>query len=329
MLHRRSRGLSLVIVALLGTGSSTLAGPVSSEPHALQPGSRTAQAITGPIILSDTQIIFSSGATAGLTLVDPENEGPWELDGSIVTAQLFEITSEIGGLLNGNALCGEGSARFVTAHESGEPEYRKLTLTFFEGDAAPTGIEAPGLCGTYGYDLDRATWLDTGLPDEPPTSTGELAPSPEDAGKWLVRRDTNPVDDTQTVVASLRADSGQSRMGQPIEFYARCQSNMTEVFVVWHDYVGDDSSDVYDEYKYVTVRVGDAPPREERWSVSTSNDATFAPSWAGDLLKEMLTADRLVLRLTPYSESPITAVFDTSGLDMALRDLAATCNWSY
>ena len=42
-----------------------------------------------------------------------------------------------------------------------------------------------------------------------------------------------------------------------------------------------EKSDVYDEFKFVTVRVGDAPAREERWSVSTSGDATFAPGWAG------------------------------------------------
>jgi hypothetical protein len=324
-----SRLLSLSRAASLGfavSAAPVLASPIGPEPQALRPSSRTAEAITGPIILSDSRIVFGNGEMLHLSLVDRTNEGTWDITGATVTVQLFDVSGEIGSLVNGNTICGGGSPRFLTAHVTEVFGSQSLTLAFYEGSTRPTGISSPALCGTYGYEYE--TLITPGrsamdAPDEP------RSPSDGNPGKWIVRSETNPIDDTRTVIVRLSADSGQSRWGKPVDFYARCRSNRTEVYVVWHDYLGDDSLSVYSDFKYVTVRVGDLPAREERWDVSTSGDATFAPAWAGDLLKEMLGADRLVLRTTPHSESPITAVFDTRGLDMALRDLAATCNWNY
>lgn len=151
---------------------------------------------------------------------------------------------------------------------------------------------------------------------------------PASPDKWRVDRSINPLDDTPTIVLSLDADAGRSSYDRPITFIARCKSDTTEAYVVWNDYLGDDSSSVYEDWKYVDVRIGERPSVRQRWGVSTDKQATFAPSWAGTLLKEMLTADRLVLRTTPYNENPITAVFDTSGMRTHLAELAATCNWS-
>ena len=98
---------------------------------------------------------------------------------------------------------------------------------------------------------------------------------------------------------------------------------------MWHDYVGDDSMDVCDEWKWVEVRIGSAPSERQRWGVSKDNKATFAPDWAGGLLKQMVGEDRMLLQVTPYGESPVTAVFDIDGLEVPLRELAETCNWSF
>jgi squalene cyclase len=67
----------------------------------------------------------------------------------------------------------------------------------------------------------------------------------------------------------------------------------------------------------------------EKWGVSTDNTATFAPDWAGNFLKALLNVDQLVLQTVPYGEDPITAVFDVSGLQNGLRDIAGECNWSF
>lgn len=147
-------------------------------------------------------------------------------------------------------------------------------------------------------------------------------------GDWLVSVDINPIDDSQTVALALDANEGGGSIRGTVTFIARCRSNVTEAYINWNDYLGDDSSSVYDDWKYVTIRVGDAEARTERWSVSTDSQATFAPGWAGTLLREMAQADRFVAQTTPYNSNPVTATFDTTGMAEALEPLVETCGWS-
>lgn len=152
----------------------------------------------------------------------------------------------------------------------------------------------------------------------------------QSTGKWLVNETTNPIDDTRTVTLILTAEPGSSstRMGELPVLVARCQSNTTELYINWGQYIGDDSSSVYDEWKYVTVRVGSDDAQQQRWGVSTSRESTFAPNWAGSLLQRMATNNTFVARTTPYGENPMTAIFDTSGLSDALVPLMDECGWS-
>lgn len=145
-------------------------------------------------------------------------------------------------------------------------------------------------------------------------------------GKWIVSNDINPLDDSKTTIASLAADEGTSRFDGPVNFIARCQSNKTQVYVVWHDYLGDDSRSVYEDWKHVEVRVGDEKSQRQRWSVSTDSQATFAPN-AISLLRKMAKEKRMVMQTTPYNEPPTTAVFDLTGAEKAINQVAATCNW--
>lgn len=154
-----------------------------------------------------------------------------------------------------------------------------------------------------------------------PTSNG-------DTGDWLVREDVNPIDDSRRVVLVLEAESGKARFGQPVRLVARCQSDKTEVYINWHDYLGDDSSSVYEEWKYVTERVGERTSIRRKWTVSTDNSATFAPNSPIALLKQIATVERFVAQVTPHNESPVTAIFRVTGLRQALVPLAAACNWS-
>lgn len=146
---------------------------------------------------------------------------------------------------------------------------------------------------------------------------------------WLVTDSKNPIDDSRTVVVSTTANSGRSSYGDKIALIARCQSNKTELYINWNDFLGDDSSSVYSEYKYVTTRIGSGKAETNKWGISTDSKATFAPDWAGDWIKRIAKADELVVQTTPYNESPVTAVFDVSGLRDAAEPLAATCGWKF
>lgn len=138
-------------------------------------------------------------------------------------------------------------------------------------------------------------------------------------GMWEVSTTTNPVDDSKTVTATLDSTSGTNRRRQPITVVLRCQSNKTEMFVVWNDYLGRDNSDVL-------IRLGDEKAVTESWRNSTDNTATFNPNTISTI-KKMLTAPKMVLQVTPYNENQVTAVFDLTGTDAAVKPIREQCGW--
>lgn len=147
-------------------------------------------------------------------------------------------------------------------------------------------------------------------------------------GRWRIKVDKNPLHDTKTVVASLYASEGDNSRGDRVQLFARCDSNETEAYIAWITYLGNDSGDFRNEWKRVTVRIGDAKAKTERWLLSTNSQSTFAPGWGGSFLKEIAAVDRLIVQTTPFKENPIMAIFDTRGAKEAFKELSEACGWS-
>lgn len=328
----------VLMVLALGSpvsSQSTIEQHVWQEARSFAPISRTADAITGTITLSGNPTFATEDSTMNMSFekgasVALVSEGAfwrtWVLGSQgKQTAEVFRLTNDPGSLQNGNTLCGKRDAEkklFAVFYEQslfggGDPS---LTMAVFQSAGPPFNINSPGLCGTFTYAIDEMT-----VPADPAISTTEGA----ETGAWRIRTATNPIDDTQTVTLSLAAETGTSGSGDPVTFVARCKSNTTEAYVIWGDFLGNDSSDVYSKWKRVTIRVGAGQAREERWGISTSRNTTFAPSWAGNLLKELLDEEQLVLETIPYGQNPNTAIFNVSGLRGVLGQLAKTCNWTF
>lgn len=89
--------------------------------------------------------------------------------------------------------------------------------------------------------------------------------------------------------------------------------------MAWSDYLGSEAR--------VTWRVGDEDAEVARWSLSTDNEATFYPYDDISFIKQLLGTDRFVAQVTPYDESPITAVFDLTGLANVIHPLQEACGW--
>ena len=140
----------------------------------------------------------------------------------------------------------------------------------------------------------------------------------EGKGKWKVSVDVNPIDDSKTVTLVLDADSGKNRWGDPVSLVARCKSNSTELYINWKNYIGSEAD--------VLTRVSDNKAVTQRWSMSTDKKASFHRKPI-PFLKEMLTSPKLVAQVTPYNESPVTAIFNTAGLENAIKPLLETCSW--
>ncbi|MFD4839930.1 type VI secretion system-associated protein TagO [Achromobacter sp. NPDC058515] len=140
------------------------------------------------------------------------------------------------------------------------------------------------------------------------------------SGKWKTSRNVDPLNDREIHYAMLVADSGSGKYGDPIMLAARCRDNKTELYINWSSFLGSDSiKTIY--------RVDKAEAQSAHWSLSTDKQAAFFPKSPVALLKQMVESQTFVANLTPYNESPITATFDTSGADVALRDIRAACKW--
>ncbi len=100
------------------------------------------------------------------------------------------------------------------------------------------------------------------------------------------------------------------------------------MYVNWHDYLGDDTNEVYSDRKRVTYRFPPADAVTELWGISTDNDATFVASPI-PFLRTLVKSDRLVMQTTPYGESPSTAVFELAGAPVAIARVAEECHWEF
>ncbi|EHA1081806.1 TPA: type VI secretion system-associated protein TagO [Photobacterium damselae] len=137
-------------------------------------------------------------------------------------------------------------------------------------------------------------------------------------GKWDLSEKVNPIDDSKTVTLFLEATTGQNKWNQKVYLVARCQSNKTDVYIGWNDYLGSKAS--------VLTRIGSNKAVTSSWSLSTDSKATFHRKPIA-FLKKMEKSNSLIAQITPYNENPLTAVFDTTGLSKALVPLKETCNW--
>jgi type VI secretion system protein VasI len=126
-----------------------------------------------------------------------------------------------------------------------------------------------------------------------------------------------------TVTAALRATTAQGTYGDAVRLIIRCLSGETDVFIQWYSYLGLDGPEI-------TFRIGDNEARSVTWSGSTNNQSSFWPgSNLGSIgfVNEMLKVDRFTAQVTPYSENPITAVFELVGMDAATQRLREVCGW--
>jgi hypothetical protein len=140
-------------------------------------------------------------------------------------------------------------------------------------------------------------------------------------GNWTVNESVNPLDDSPIVTLVGQATEGRSRFGDAPSLVLRCRGNRTEVYINWGEYLG--SSGVT-----VSYRIGDDQLQRRRWSLSTDNRATFYPGSDIQLIRSLAGVDRFVANVTPYGESPVTAVFDLTGLEEHLPKLQSACNWN-
>lgn len=151
------------------------------------------------------------------------------------------------------------------------------------------------------------------------------------ASPWLVSEDVSPIDDSKTVVLlNTSKEMVKNRFGRnqgPATMVLRCQENTTALYI---NFAGQFmASSRYNNYGDVTYRVDGEEAVTVGMDESTDHQSLglFTGGQSIPMIKRMIGHDQIVVRATPYNESPLTLTFDISGLDKDISTLRETCGW--
>lgn len=229
---------------------------------------------------------------------------------------------------------GQGAGRLISASVDGydfrfAPENSVM-------DVEQSGVllaSEQGTCVTIGGPVNTTALTIAAIePATQPVTSDTLATpasAPTGTGSWVVTEDKSAFDDSRTVVLSL--DSIEPIRGQfgspaPARIYLRCQENTTSLFLVLNDLFLADIQG----FGSVDYRIDDQKADSVRMANSTDNKALGL--WDGGsaipFIKKLEGGQNVVLRATPFNESPVEFSFDLTGLTPALIPLKEACKWS-
>ena len=179
-----------------------------------------------------------------------------------------------------------------------------IVWVFFPLNAQESLSNSVTNCSSINGDLERLECFDNLADSFKLTNPQKLAPIK--ASKWTINQSINPLNDEKKVTAILAAVSGKSSWRENIYMIVRCDSKKLEMYINWQDYLGSSAR--------VTSRIGGLKAETRNWNLSTDSQATFFTGDVKKLLATMVNYERYVAQITPYNESPVTAVFETQGL---------------
>lgn len=161
-------------------------------------------------------------------------------------------------------------------------------------------------------------------------AAGEPGAEPaRDAHKWELGTSTSKMTDQQNVFLTLDSDNDVSGpfgggLG-PARLLLRCMENTTAVMLVVNGHF------LADIQGYGRVEYRLDKDKLSRISMSVSTDNKALGLWNGSraipFIKQLIGHDTLVMRVTPFNESPVTLTFDITGLSEVLPKLRETCRW--
>ena len=219
---------------------------------------------------------------------------------------------------------GQGSGRVASAETDGyvfqfTPSDSVMRVST---DGKTIGSEV-GRCASVNRPIEDVP-LDLGRPEQDAPRVAE-----EGVGEWQVSEETSSFDDSRSVYLRLNSsDTVTTRFGggqTTPSLHLRCPEKTTSLFIVAG---GQFLSDIQG-YGEVDYRIDDQAAG--RWSMDSSTDNQALGLWNGSTaipqIKRLFGGDRLVVRLTPFNESPLEFAFPISGVETAVAPLRNACQW--
>lgn len=145
-----------------------------------------------------------------------------------------------------------------------------------------------------------------------------------DKGDWQVRTDNSPIDDSKTIVMSLKAQSPIRAWVNDVatpELILRYKEGSLESYFS----LGVTPNTERGDSRSLTLRFDSKPAKDFKGSISTNNKSVFLEN-TRQLIRELSTSRQLTLRFTPFNSNPVTTTFDLNGFDKASKELLAAAN---
>ncbi|WP_348681953.1 type VI secretion system-associated protein TagO [uncultured Halomonas sp.] len=168
-----------------------------------------------------------------------------------------------------------------------------------------------------------------------PSERNQDGASPKPAepnSPWFVRQDTSPMDDSTSVFLStyskeLVPHKYRSGRAAPAVLQLRCMENTTALYIEFNGHYMVSSR--YQDWGDVDLRVDAGNARTIGMHESTDNQVLglFRGGQSIPVIKSMFGAEKLLVRATPFNESPITVTFDVSDLESEITPLREACHW--
>ncbi len=199
-----------------------------------------------------------------------------------------------------------------------------IALAQTENETENTNSRPTSPCIFVKSDTDRLSCYDEESGIKLPSKAASIR------SDWNVVTETSVLTDDKNVYISTnskeRIACGWASNSSTATLLVRCQENTTAIYLRTDCHVA--SSD-YDNYGDITYRIDDLPAKTRGFSASSNNKALGL--WSGGasipFIKRLLGHDKLIMRFTPYSESPETVTFNIAGLNEKIKPLREACNW--
>ncbi|MFQ1013569.1 type VI secretion system-associated protein TagO [Gilliamella apicola] len=144
--------------------------------------------------------------------------------------------------------------------------------------------------------------------------------------KWVITDEVSPIDDSKTVILSLKSDSPIKSDFSKVtpKLYIICKERKTNFIIDFDMFLSTD------DIKPITRIDSDKAVNGVEWSISTDYKALFysgSQKKINEFIKTLKDKKKLFIQVTPFSKGSVNTTFDLTGLDEAIKPVRETCNW--
>ncbi|WP_334327200.1 type VI secretion system-associated protein TagO [Gilliamella apicola] len=144
--------------------------------------------------------------------------------------------------------------------------------------------------------------------------------------KWVITEEVSPIDDSKTVMLSLKSESPiKSDFSQVIPtLNIQCKERETDFYINFNIFLSTH------DIKPITRIDSDKAVNGVEWYISTDYKALFYPGSQkkiNEFIKTLKDKKKLFIQVTPFSKGSVNTTFDLTGLDEAIKPVREACNW--